>query len=211
MRCWLTHSDEIICLGERTVIPQKLQKQVLEHLQSAHQGITSMKARANQYVHWPEMSRSIKNCRYNCTTCGLLVPSHKAEPTRITPFPECLFQQICAELLALHSHTYLIIADHYSGWITIYYPKRGEATTSSTERIFRELFITFGVPDKLSTDDSPQFTADSFRTFLKFVECNIKNHQLHPLSPMGGPKSVFPTGGMGVATSQKCAYCPPPT
>ena len=87
---WLTHSDEIICLDKRTVIPQKLQKQVLEHLQSAHQGITSMKARANQCVHWPEMSRSIKNYRYNCTTCGLLAPSHKVEPTRITPFPECL-------------------------------------------------------------------------------------------------------------------------
>ena len=59
---------------------------------------------------------------------------------------------LLANFFALHSHTYVIIADHYSGWITIYYFKQGETTAASIERIFQELFITFGVPDKLSTD-----------------------------------------------------------
>ena len=116
----LTHSDDIISLDQRTVIPQKLQKQVLQHFHFAHQGITSMKARANQCGYWPEMSKSIKNYGYNCTTCGLITPSHKAEPIRITLFPDWPFQQICANFFVLHSHTYLIITDRYSGWITIY-------------------------------------------------------------------------------------------
>ena len=83
-----------------------------------------MKARANQCGYWPEMSKSIKNYRYNCTTCGLITPSHKPEPIRITLFPDWPFQQICANFFVLHSHTYLIIADRYSGWITIYHFKR---------------------------------------------------------------------------------------
>ena len=45
VRSWLTHPDDIIYLDQWIVIPQKLQKQVLERLQSAHQGITSMKAK----------------------------------------------------------------------------------------------------------------------------------------------------------------------
>ena len=95
----------------------------------------------------------------------LLVPSHKAKPIRITQFPEWPFLQICANFFAMHSHTYLIIADRHSGWVTIYYFKWRDATTSSIEMIFRELFITFGVPDELSTDGGPQFTANSFKMF----------------------------------------------
>ena len=56
VRSQLTHSDDIICLDQRIVIPQKLQKQVLQHLHAAHQGITSMKARANQCL----LARNVK-------------------------------------------------------------------------------------------------------------------------------------------------------
>ena len=113
------------------------------------------------------MTSSIKNYKYNCTTCSLLAPSHQVEPIIITPFPEWLFQQICADFFVLHSHTYLIIVDRYSGWITIYHFKQGNATSLSIQNILRQLFTNFGVPDELSTDGGPQFTATSFRTFLE--------------------------------------------
>ena len=87
-----------------------------------------------------------------------------------------LFQQICADFFAMHSYKYLIIADRYSGWITIYYFKREDANTSSFERIFTELFITFGVPDELSADGGSQFIVNFFKMFLKFQECGIENH-----------------------------------
>lgn len=73
VRSWLTHPDDIIYLDQWIVIPQKMRKQVLEHLQSAHQDITSMKARANNCVYWPEISRSIKNYRYSCTAYDPLI------------------------------------------------------------------------------------------------------------------------------------------
>ena len=53
----------------------------------------------------------------------------QADPMRMKQFPEWPFQQIYADFFELHSHTYSIIAEHYSGWITIYHFKRVEATT----------------------------------------------------------------------------------
>ena len=52
----LSFTDDIIFIDRRIVIPGKLQKAVLEHLHIGHQGITTMKLRANQSVYWPGLT-----------------------------------------------------------------------------------------------------------------------------------------------------------
>ena len=46
----LSHAEDIIYLDKRIVIPQKFRKQVLEHLHSAHQGVTGIEGSC-QPVH----------------------------------------------------------------------------------------------------------------------------------------------------------------
>ena len=126
-----------------------------------------MKVHANQCIYWPGITTSIKTYRLNCKTCGIIAPSHQAEPIEITQFPEWPFQLMCADFFFLNTHSYLITANRYSGWVSIYFFRPGEATSVALENIFRQLFTDNGVPDELSTDGGPQFTANSFKTFLE--------------------------------------------
>ena len=105
--------DDIVYLDKRIVIPSKLRKYILEHLHSAHQGINSMKIRANDCVYWPGISNAISNTRNNCHPCNLHAPSQSAEPLILSPSPEWPFQQICMDYFTIDFHIYIIIVDIY--------------------------------------------------------------------------------------------------
>ena len=153
-------------MDNRTVIPQKLRKLVLESLHSAHQGINGMKLRANSSIYWPSMSAAITNTRLNCRKCTEISPSQTSEPLITTAFPEWPFQLLSADYFFIELHSYLVVADRYSGWLTIYYFKPGEANHTTLINIFRNLFVDFGVPDEISSDGGSQFIANDFQAFL---------------------------------------------
>lgn len=108
VRSQLTHSDDIICLDQRIVIPQ-----------------------ANKNYTISRVALSTNMCQLFCNAFTH-IPYYCRSP----------------QWMGHHLHF-----------------KWREATTPSIEMIFRELFITFGVPDDLSTDGGPQFTANSFKMF----------------------------------------------
>jgi hypothetical protein len=57
----LSTLEGVAFLGHRTVIPSPMCKQMLEFLHSAHQqGVTGMKARANETIYWLGMDATIK-------------------------------------------------------------------------------------------------------------------------------------------------------
>ena len=137
-------------MDNRTVIPQKLRKLVLESLHSAHQGINGMKLRANSSIYWPSMSAAITNTRLNCRKCTEISPSQTSEPLITTAFPEWPFQLLSADYFFIELHSYLVVSDRYSGWLTVYYFKPGEANHTTLIKIFRNIFVDFGVPNEIS-------------------------------------------------------------
>jgi len=149
----------VALLDNRIIVPKLLRKQVLEHLHSAHQGVTNMKARANQCVYWPGMDASIRNYRDTCLspTCVKHRQSQQVEPLILTPIPEWPFQQICLDYFFIEHHAYLVIVDRYSGWLCIYHCQQGAATSANLINICRELFTVYGVPEEISSDGGPQF------------------------------------------------------
>ena len=64
----------------------------------------------------------------------------------------------------------------------------GEATTLSIGRIFRVLFIIFGVPDELSTNGGLKFTPNSFKTFLKIWGVQHQKSSVEYSQPNGRAK-----------------------
>ena len=67
--------DGVIMLGERAVIPRKLQKEVLQNLHGAHQGVSQMMARAATVVFWPGITADIQETRDRCEACCRMAPS----------------------------------------------------------------------------------------------------------------------------------------
>lgn len=154
--------DGVIIYRERVVIPPQLRSTVLQTLHSAHQGVTSMIARAESSVFWPGITSAIRNIRALCHQCNKMAPSQPSAPPMPTTTPLYPFQCICADYFQYHGRTYLVIVDRYSNWPII-------ETASGHEGLIgclRRTFATFGIPDELASDGGPEFTATSTKKFL---------------------------------------------
>ena len=134
----LSTIDGIVYLDYRILIPSKLRKITLEHLHSAHQGTAKMKARASQTVYWPGMDKSIKNYSNTCSSCSKYAPSQQTEPLMLSPPLEWPFQQICMDYFSINNHTYLSIADRFSGWLCLYHFKHPRSNRAALIDICRE-------------------------------------------------------------------------
>ena len=164
VRTRLSVEDDIALLNDRIIVPAALRKRVLQCLHSAHQGVTSMRARANCTVYWPGMNASIRNFRECCIACRTVAPSLPQEPLMPSPQPEWPFQAICMDFLETLNHSYLACADRYSGWLIVY---KITPDTRALKSACRAIFSTYGAPEELSSDGGTMFTSHDFQAFLQ--------------------------------------------
>ena len=73
-------SDGVIIYKDIVVIPTSLQQDILSALHSAHQGTTSMMARAEASVFWSGITTAINAIRANCEHCNRMAPSQPSAP-----------------------------------------------------------------------------------------------------------------------------------
>ena len=156
--------DGVILYKSRTVIPPSLRQHVLTVLHSAHQGVTSMTARAETTIFWPGITPAITATRANCHHCNRMAPSQPNAP----PFPPVLpaypFQCISADFFHYKGKNYLVVVDRYSNWPII---EQAQAGSKGLIDCLRRIFGTFGIPDECATDGGPEFTASTTCQFLK--------------------------------------------
>jgi len=79
----LSTVDGVAIYKDRIVVPPPLRRDVLTALHSAHQGISSMTARAETSVFWPGISNDIinlRNLRNTCNHCNRMAPSQPSAP-----------------------------------------------------------------------------------------------------------------------------------
>ena len=75
---------------------------------------------------------------------------------------------------------YLIVVDAYSKWPEVI--RRSSSTsTSETIKVLLSLFARHGLPDKLVSDNGPQFTSDEFKEFV--LNCGILHIKTAPYHP----------------------------
>ena len=156
--------DGVILYKDRIVIPPSLREEVLSALHAAHQGVTNMTSRASTSVFWPGITAAIMSTRDNCHHCNRMAPSQPSAPPTQPVLPAYPFQCICADFFSHKGVTYLVTVDRYSNWPII------EKATGGAKGLvdsLRRTFSTYGIPDELSSDGGPEFTAPYTQQFLK--------------------------------------------
>ena len=178
-------SEGVVLYKDRVVVPRSLRKVVLESLHSAHQGVSSMLARAQRIVFWPGMSYDIHRIREECRHCNRNAPSQAVQPAQMVNPPTTPFQQVFADFFEFGGCHYLIVGDRLSGWTEVYSTPTGTQYSGSKGliRCLRSYFSTFGVPEELASDGGPEFVAEGTRDFL--TRWNIR----HRLSSAYFPQS----------------------
>ena len=162
-------SDGVIMYQDRAVIPPTLRKLIVHGLHAAHQGVASMERRAKSIVFWPGMTNDIHQVRAQCTSCNINAPSQAQLPSTPACSPSTPFEKIVADFFDFGGHHYLVIGDRLSGWPEVYSTPSGSASAGARGLVacLRKFIATFGVPEELSSDGGPEFTASETNNFLK--------------------------------------------
>ena len=155
--------DGVAVYKDRVVIPASLRADCLHYLHSAHQGTTLMQSKADASVFWPGIAADISNHRLSCTTCNTMSPSQASLPPTPPTLPTRPFQSLCADYFHHKGHTYVVIVDRFSGWPIVERSTNGATGLVSN---LRSIFVTFGIPDDLTSDGGPEFTSSVTKKFL---------------------------------------------
>lgn len=156
--------DGVVVLDGRAVIPTSLRQEVLRSLHAAHQGTSKMLARAATSVFWPGITADINNQRDRCVACWRMTPSQARMPPAEPCAPTRPFQAVAADFFAMQGMGYLVIVDRFSGWPHVTASRSGSQGLVNT---LLSYFATFGIPEELSTDGGPEFTAKSTKSLLE--------------------------------------------
>ena len=162
-------SDGVILYNDRVVIPPQLRYQVLRTLHAAHQGVSAMERRARATVFWPGMTQDIHNIRDSCAHCNRNAPSQAATPPLPSHPPTTPFEKIFADYFDYAGRHFLIVGDRLSGWSDVFGTPAGTTVTGANAlvRLLRSYFATFGVPEEISSDGGPEFTAFVTQDFMR--------------------------------------------
>ena len=160
-------SVERDCLlrGARVVIPQSLRQLVLKSIHEEHQGIVRSKAIARSFVWWPNIDGDIENFVKNCKNCS--ENQNNPKPVKHHPWesPRYPWQRLHVDFAGpFLGHSYLIVVDAYSKWPEVV--PMNTTTSRCTIKILMQLIATHGLPERIVTDNGPQFTSEEFKNFL---------------------------------------------
>ncbi|KAI0212701.1 hypothetical protein LSAT2_002356 [Lamellibrachia satsuma] len=127
-----------------------------------------MESRARSIVFWPGISTAIHETRDRCRSCNKTAPSKAATPPAALDTPSTPFESVFADFCDYGGCHYLVVGDRLSGWVDIYKTPPGTPYSGATGLIacLRQMFATFGVPEILSSDGGPEFTASETSNFL---------------------------------------------
>ena len=154
----------VILYNNRIVIPKSLRPKILKALHSAHQGTSSMTARAQSSVFWPGINKDINELRAKCAECDHIAPSHPYPPPTPPFTPEYPFQLICADFFHHAGANYVVIVDRYSNWPIV---ERSNEGAKGLIAHLRRVFVTYGISEELTSDGGPEFTAFATKRFLE--------------------------------------------
>ena len=115
------------------------------------------------------MSKDIRDTRNRCADCNRNAPSQTATPPLPTTPLSTPFEAVFADFFTYGSRHYLIVGDRLSGWVEVFGSPAGTTLAGATGLIrhLRSFFATFGVPEELSSDGGPEFTASCTEAFLR--------------------------------------------
>ncbi|KAK3745481.1 hypothetical protein QZH41_007545 [Actinostola sp. cb2023] len=161
----LVVQDGVIFKGQRVVIPHVLRKEMKQKIHSSHLGAESCLRRAREVIFWPGMSAEIKEMIAACEICR----TYETSPQRETLMPHATctrpWEQIGVDLFTLDNKDYLITVDYFSNFWEV---DRLHSTTASNVILkLKNHFARYGCPDRVISDNGPQFTSDAFASFSK--------------------------------------------
>jgi Integrase zinc binding domain/Integrase core domain len=177
----ISRVGNFILRGTRLIIPTALRQQTLKLAHEGHLGMSSMKQRLRSKVWWPKMDRDCEDHVKSCHGCQLVASPDPPEPLRRTTLPSKPWEYVSVDFLGPlpSGHSLMITVDYYSRFYEVDIMK--STTAQLTIQRLKPIFVRFGLPYTIRTDNGPQFISEDFQEFC--AENNIEICYTTPLWP----------------------------
>ena len=165
MQAELSVAYGLLLRNDRIVVPNEMREEMLKRIHDGHQGITKCRERAKQGVWWPGIGAEITKLVSECKHCQVHRPAQQHEMLITTPIPERPWQHIAVDLCYHKGKDYLVAVDYHSRYIEICHLVN--TTTTPVINKLKNMFSRWGIPERVSSDNGPQFTAKEFKDFAQ--------------------------------------------
>lgn len=160
----LTVEDDLVLKGERILIPPTMRRYILQQIHSGHQGIEKCKLRAKACVYWRGINNDIEELVGSCMICQRNRNSQQTETLMPHPIPDEPWQVLASDIFHFDNNDFILLADYHSK-MTFVRRLPTRSTSSSVIGILKQLLGEHGVPQKLISDNGPQYNSMEFRKF----------------------------------------------
>lgn len=196
-----TENGSILLFENRLVIPEHLQKTVVELAHEGHQGIVKTKQLLRDKEWFPGINQLVEEICKNCIPCAASTPTKHHEPLQMTEIPDEPWSRVSADFCGpFPTREYLLVViDDHSRYPVV------EVLRSTSARsvipLFDKMFSLFGIPEELKTDNGPPFQSFEFRQFAE--QLGFKHHRITPLWPKanGEAERFMRTLGKAIRTA----------
>ena len=180
IRSELTPVDgDLVLRGSRIVVPDALQKQVVELAHEGHQGLVKTRSLLRSKVWFPRIDSLVDSVVKRCVPCQVATPKPSREPLQMTPLSNGSWEQISIDFCEVAGHYVLVVIGDYSRFpeIEVVHSTSAKAVTPKLDRIF----AAYGVPQVVKSGNGPPFNGGEFARFANYL--GFKHRKVSPLWP----------------------------
>lgn len=167
---------------DKVVLPSGLHLKAMKEAHQGHIGCPAMKRIIRDYFWWPGMSADIEKFAKSCNTCLLISKRNPPIPLSSRLLPDGPWEILQLDFLSVHgcgSGEFMVLVDTYSRYLTVVEMRSIDA--KCTNEALQKVFVTWGLPLILQTDNGPPFQGS------EFIECweakGVKVRKSIPLCP----------------------------
>ncbi|GBP58569.1 Retrovirus-related Pol polyprotein from transposon 17.6 [Eumeta japonica] len=174
------------------VVPENRRKQVMvechDSATAGHGGINKTLHRISQQFYFPGMRRYVINYLKTCVECQRYIPDNlKPMGLLQTPVPAQRFEVVAVDLFGplpkgpKGERWVMIMEDTASKW-TESFPLADATAEACAKVLIEEVFLRFGVPRRMVSDNGVQFVADVMQKAMFILGVKQNLNPLYHLS-----------------------------
>ena len=141
----LAVEDGLIFKAHRLVIPTSLRAEYLKDLHAGHLGEEKTLLRARETVFWPGISDDVRNAVKLCDLCMKYKPAQQKEPPVPHDVPSLPWFKLRVDIFYFNKFPFV--------------KKLTSQTAGHVIRLLKTIFLEYGVPATVYTDQGTQFVS----------------------------------------------------